>query len=383
MPPQLPLLQNLLALPQEQSAEKRRAALAEAAQVFRDKSPIPPRQRQEIGEALANLLPRLDPQDRTQLSERLAGLKEAPTYLIRQLAADPSPAVAAPVLAASPLLGDSELLEAAQRGGDERLKAIAQREGASAPIHNAIIKSGSNAAMVALLQNKTFELTADLLGMLLVRARSDDRIAGRLAARADVPSGALAELFFALKTEGRIALVSSLSKSTERAPPAAKPEPEGEAALVRAIRAGDQMAALRAFKGYWSLSESTVERIMRDPSAEAIAVLCIGLGISRAVYSTLIILARPESAENQHRIAAMLSQFERFPKEGARRIALEWQRAPLAAPAAPQMPPKSPERATQLPAAPRVEAPVKSGNIFARKKPQAALPSPARKDGFI
>ncbi|MFZ1988678.1 MAG: DUF2336 domain-containing protein [Alphaproteobacteria bacterium] len=371
MPPQSQPLQTLLALPLERSAEKRRAALAEAAQLFRDKGPATARQRQEYGEALAGILPRLEIQDRAHLAERLASLGEAPTYLIRQLAADPAPAVAAPVLAASPLLGDTELVEAAQKGGDERLKAIAQRATLSKPLQAAIIKSGSGPAISTLLQNKSFTLTPDLLNALTLRARSDDRIASRLAARADVPMAALAELFFALKTEGRIALTHSLAKSTERAPPAAEGQPEGEAALVKAIRSGDQAAALRAFKTYWGLSESTVERIMREPSAEALAVLCLGLGISRATYSTLILLARSESAEGQHRAAAMLSQFERFPADGARRLALEWQRAPLLAPAAPQKPA---DRMAQPQSAPRIEAPEPRGGIFTRKKPWGLRP---------
>ena len=272
MPPQSQLLQTLLALPLEQSAEKRRAALAEAAQLFRDKSPATARQRQEYGEALAGILPRLEIQDRAHLAERLAALSEAPTYLIRQLASDPAPAVAASVLAASTLLGEAELIEATQKGGDERLKAIAQRAALSNTLQAAIMKSGSGPAIATLLQNKSLALTPDLLNALILRARNDDRIAGRLAARPDVPTAALAELFFSLKTEGRIALAHSLAKSTERAPPAAESQSEGEAVLVRALRSGDQTAALRAFNAYWGLSESTVGRIMREPSAEALAM---------------------------------------------------------------------------------------------------------------
>lgn len=367
MPPHQQLVQSLLALPQERSAEMRRAALAEAGQLFLGKSPASPRQRQEFGEALASILPRLDVPDRAFLAERVAGLKEAPSYLIRQLAADPAPAVAAPVLAASPLLADAELIEAAGKGGDDRLKAIAQRPALSKPLQAALIKSGSNPAIVALLQNKSFTLTSEILSTLIVRARSDDRIAGRLAARADAPVAALAELFFALKTEGRLSLVHSLAKSAEHAPAEPDEQPAGEAALITAVRAGDRSGVLRAFKTYWSLPETTVERVMRDPSAEALAVLCIGLGLSRAAYSTLVLLAR-DDGEAGHRITAMLSQFERFPKNGARRLALEWQRAPLSAPAAPQTPPRPAERVLQPPSAPITEAGDVRSRLFRRKK---------------
>lgn len=381
MPPQQQLVQSLLALPQERSADKRRAVLAEISQLFRDKSPASQRQRQEFGEALASILPRLDAPDRAFLAERLASLKEAPSYLIRQLASDPAPAVAAPVLAASPLLSEVELLEAANRGGDDRLKAISQRSTLSKPLQAAIIQSGSNQAIATLLQNKSFALTSDVLSALIVRARSDDRIAGRLAARADVPMASLAELYFALKTEGRLALVHSLAKSTERAPPPAQEAPAGEAALVKAVRAGDQAAALRAFKTYWAISETTIERVMRDPSAEALAVLCIGLGISRATYSTLVLLAREENSDAAHRIAAMLSQFERFPQDGARRLALEWQRAPLPAAAAPRTPPKPTDRLMQPPSAPIIEIQEPRARIFGRKKPQGQNARREREDG--
>jgi uncharacterized protein (DUF2336 family) len=374
MAPQSQLLQSLLALPQERSAEKRRAALAEVSQLFREKSPASARERQEYGEALANILPRLDAPDRTFLAERLATLNEAPSYLIRQLAGDIAAGVATPVLAGSPLLNEADLTEAAIRGGDDRLKAIAQRSNLSKALQAAIIKSGSAPAMATLLQNKSFTLTPDFLNPLILRARSDDRIASRLAARADVPMAALAELFFALKAEGRIALAHSLAKSTERAPPPPEERPDGEAALVKALRSGDQAAALRAFSTYWSLSATTIERIMRDPSADALAVLCVGLGISRATYSTLVLLARPESAEAHHRIATMLAQFERFPKDGARRLAIEWQRAPLNAPAAPQSPPKPADRLLRPQAAPLALTPEPGGRIFGRKKPRQGSP---------
>ncbi len=370
MPPQQQLVESLLALPQERSANKRRTMLAEVSQLFRDKSPASPRQRQGFGEALASILPRLDAADRTFLAERLASLKEAPSYLIRQLAGDPAPAVAAPVLAASLLLSEPELIDAANRGGDERLKALSQRTTLSKPLQAAIIRSGSNQAIATLLQNKSFELTSDVLNALIIRARSDERIASRLAARGDVPMAALAELFFALKTEGRLALAHSLAKSNERTPAPPAENSAGEVALVKAVRAGDQAAALRAFKTHWKLSETTVERVMRDPSAEALAVLCIGLGISRATYSTLVLLARGETKEASHRTAALLSQFERFSKDGARQLALEWQRAPLPAPAAPQTPPKPADRVMQPPAAPIAESRDMRSRIFGRKKRQ-------------
>lgn len=372
MAPQAQHLQSLLALPQERSAEKRRAVIADVSQSFRENGPTSARQHQEYGEALANILPRLEVPDRTLLAERLATVNEAPSYLIRQLAADAAPGVAGPVLAASPLLNDTDLLEAAGRGGDDRLKAIAQRPTLSKALQAAIIKSGSAPAMATLLQNKSFGLTPDFLNALILRARSDDRIASRLAARADVPMAALAELFFALKTDGRIALAHSLAKNTERAPLAPEEKPEGEAALLKAIRSGDQAAALRAFETYWSLSATTVERIMRDPSADALAVLCVGLGISRATYSTLVLLARAEGAEANHRIAAMLAQFERFPKDGARRLAIEWQRAPLHAPAAPQSPPRPSDRLMRPQTALVPVTPEPGGRMFGRKKKQSS-----------
>jgi uncharacterized protein (DUF2336 family) len=343
-------LQGLLSLPHESSAKKRQAVLAEIAQLFRERSAASMRETQELGESLLRLLPKLDTGDRAFLAAQLAKLKEAPSYLVRELSGDPVPAVAAPILAESILLTEEDLLRSAAKGGDERLTAIARRPELPRAVQMTVAKSGNGAALDALLNNKALRPAPELLGPLMTKARGDARLAATLARRSDVPTGALAELFFSLTTEDRVRLTQDLARDEDDALPVEQ-SITGEASLVRAARANDPVALARALSVHWQLPDAVVRRVLEDPACEALAVLCLGLGIARATYSTIVLLVHAPGSASQ--VTASLGMFARFSASGARRLALEWQRAGAERPREPRLPMRS--DADSTPRAPKTK----------------------------
>jgi uncharacterized protein (DUF2336 family) len=363
-------LKILEALPKEPSAEKRHRVLSEIAEAFRGSSHATQRQVQELGEALARLLPALAVGDRAYLSEYIAGAAKTPTYLVRRLMRD-VPEVAAPILAASPILTEADLAQAIEKGGREVLIAVAQRPGLPASLQALISASGEVAAIDAMLANESLTLASELIGPLLVRARTDEKIASHLAARPEVSLATAAELFFSLPGPERIHLVQSLGEtagaavlSGDRAPRA---ERHAEAALVKAARSGTGTAIAQALAHGWRLGDAIATRILQEPTGEALAVLCVGLGISRPTYSSLIVLSHPETGEVSARSNELLGLYEHFSPAGARRIAQGWRDGAFR---------KSPPS----PAAPAAHAPSKE-DLPAPARPARAKPKGARNGG--
>lgn len=332
-------------LARETSAQKRRALIDELALVFREPPVAARRELQEIGEALAKVVPTLSAAERALFAERIAAAREAPTYLIRMLAND-VPEVACPVLAGSPVLVDADLIESAVKGGSDRLAAIARRASLSKPLQTAIIDSGDAKALSALVANKSVGLSGPALSAALLRARKDETIAELVAAREDVPAGALSELFFALKSKARLKLVRALSERTEPGARPIEPMPETEPAFLEAVRAGDRARLIAVLSRGLHLGDAMAERILRDESCDALAVVAVGAGISRSAYSTFVVLSDASDAVN-----LALTLYERYPVAGARRLLTQWQAA--GKPAAQALPkPGAPTVSGPPPAAP-------------------------------
>ena len=153
MTDQVSQAKEIAALVREPSPKKRRDALAQLVRAFRLAPKGSVRDLHQLGETIAGALPELTEEDRLFLSSRLADCAATPTYLARKLASD-RPEVAAPILAVTSVLEDSDLLEAASLGGTERLVALAQRESLSPPLEVALIKSGDAATLHVLSARK-------------------------------------------------------------------------------------------------------------------------------------------------------------------------------------------------------------------------------------
>src|SRR3712207_2223753 len=88
---------------------------------------LDPTELRVYDEVMRWLLQRSDGPARVAVAERLADAVDGADLTVRDLAHDPEPAVAGPVLRRSRLLRDADLLAVAESGGEEHLRAIAER----------------------------------------------------------------------------------------------------------------------------------------------------------------------------------------------------------------------------------------------------------------
>jgi uncharacterized protein (DUF2336 family) len=309
----------LTRLSRETSAPKRRALIEELALVFREPPPSGQRELQEVGEALARLVPNFALPERVIFAERLATAREAPTYLVRLLALD-EPEVAGPVLAKSPVFLDADLLAFVQRGGSERLTAIARRSALSKQLQAALIASADPKVVLALLTNRTLTLSSAALASTLALARKDEAIAEIVIERTDMPIGPLAELFFILTTKARLKLLRALGERGELAPHVEEPTQEALAEFLEFVRAGDRERLLALLSRDFHLPRDIAERVLGDETGEAFAVVALGARLTRAAYSTFIVLSHSGEGTN-----SALTLYDRMPLSGARRLLAQWQ----------------------------------------------------------
>ncbi|WP_395943469.1 DUF2336 domain-containing protein [Brevundimonas sp.] len=127
-----------------------------------------------LSEIFLTLAAQAEREIRQQLSERLAGVDWAPPALINMLALDEIE-IAAPVIAASPLLQDAALLRVLVETTLEHQIAVARRPHLSGGVVDAILDRAEPIAMTALASNRTADISETAMNRLVEHSR---RIAG-------------------------------------------------------------------------------------------------------------------------------------------------------------------------------------------------------------
>ena len=163
-------------------------------------SDLSPDDRAAAEGAMLMLLDDLSPLVRRALADALAASPDAPPAIITALAAD-QPAIAAPVLALSPLFIDAELVDVVAGGSPELQAAIASRAALPPSVAAAIAEVGSAEACLILLKNHDAD----------VAPFSVDRVVGRFGELAAIREALLARDDLPVAT--RQSLVAKLSQT--------------------------------------------------------------------------------------------------------------------------------------------------------------------------
>ena len=140
----------------------------------------------EAETAMTAMLDDASPLVRRALAEGLASAPEAPPHVVLGLASDQSD-IAAMVLARSPLLADSDLVDCVALGDDLVQTAVARRRQVSAAVSGALAEIGGAEAVTALLDNAGAAISEGSLARMVERLGSDGLVREALLARDDLP----------------------------------------------------------------------------------------------------------------------------------------------------------------------------------------------------
>lgn len=138
------------------------------------------------------------PETRRRVAELICGLPDGPRDLVLELAQDPSPLVAGPVVLFSPLLTDEDLLALIGRAPPAATTAaIARRAGIGPALADAIVECADSGAIKALLSNQTAQIREATLEALALQSEDNPEWQELLVERPVLPhraGRALAEM---------------------------------------------------------------------------------------------------------------------------------------------------------------------------------------------
>lgn len=323
---------GLLALAHSRAPDDRQrlllgvAALCDAAPPGSEMEPV-------LSEIFLTLAAQAERDVRQVLAERLAGVAWAPPALINMLALDEIE-IARPVILASPLLQDIDLIRVLVESTLEHQIAVARRPNLGGRVVDAIIDRGEAVTMTALASNRTADISDAAMRRLVEHSR---RIAGLRAPLTRHPrlSQDMARHLYQwvgqalrqsigerFRIDDRLlnAAIQDAADAASCGAWRAVPQPaaraqdrerqEMERRLVEKLKAAGQLRpgllvrALReqrfglfeqalAVLGDFGLAQ--VRAAVRAPTAEPLYLACVAVGVDRAVFPSLLADVRRQS----------------------------------------------------------------------------------------
>lgn len=164
----------------------RAGAATALARAYLDRE-LPFEDRYAAEAALTALLDDPSSKVRAALAEALSMSRHAPMQVIAALAAD-QPDVAAPILARSPMLSDSDLIDRVGDGREGTQRLVAQRPQLAMGVSAAIAEVGSLEACLAMVDNPSAEIAAVSFRRMIERHGHEPRMRVALAADQRLPS---------------------------------------------------------------------------------------------------------------------------------------------------------------------------------------------------
>lgn len=351
-------LENLVALAHEPSSEKRRALLEGVTDLFlAGGEGFGAREQELADDILTAVAPRVEVDARVDMSQRLAGVDNAPQRLIRQLARDVID-VARPILQKSGVLGDADLVDIVSSMGKEYQLAISQRETVSAEVGEALVERGDDEVLESLVCNDGAVLSRQAMEGLVARSETSEGLQRPLLARGDLPADLMHEMFWSVsaalkrhiltkaaiseadidaalaEVESRIspkpAAVSDefeqATKEIQRLKRLGQLNQERLVQLLRQGAVGQFVAGLAELTG---IDCETAKRIVFSGGHEAIAVACRATGFDLSTFSSIVLLIDSDgkvgsTQRSPTAVANLLDLYNKVPVDTAKRAMRFW-----------------------------------------------------------
>ena len=266
---------------------------------------------------------------RARLAGKLADAAWAPAALVNVLALDDIE-IARPIIAASPVLQDADLVRLLLEATLEHQVEVARRPKLGKTVVAEILRQSEPAVMTALAGNMGTPLSTDDMRMLVQASRRVAALRQPLARRPELTEDLAQRLYVWVGQTLRVALVSrfrldeeALDKSLAAAindaygghpmdvvrPPArvdaeregmerrlvAKLQSAGQLRpgyLLRALREGKLSLFAAGLAALGGFEPEQVRRALESNRPELLALACAAVGIDRSVYPSILALVR-------------------------------------------------------------------------------------------
>jgi uncharacterized protein (DUF2336 family) len=318
-------VRRLFDLAREKSRAGRAGLFAAIAELFERRGDnLHKSERRLMGDILRRLSRDVEKQLRAKLAQRLATRAQAPRELILMLANDEIE-VAYPILAGSPALRDIDLVEVIRHRTLQHQLAVAIRKDISESVSEALVETGQEDVIVALLGNSDARISAAVMQHLVEESKRVDRYQIPLVRRPDLSKELARRMCMWVSAAMRKHIVEhyvidphDLDDEIDQAAREMAQEAEAEAdgpspaySLVEKLHAAGELTPSFVLK---SLSQGQVtlfelsfaaltglrpvllRRIVYEPGGEGLAVLCRAIGVDAQVFLSMYRLTRKARA---------------------------------------------------------------------------------------
>ena len=158
---------------------------------------------------LVHLAKRIETKALSELSQRLAPVRNAPIAVVQQLARHDDISVAEPVLSQSERLTASDLIDIAKKKGQGHLLAISTRPLLVEAVTDVLLERGNGEVFCKLAQNSGALFSQAGFENLVDRAKDNEKLAERVGQRVDVPRHLLHDLVSKATDAVRIKLLAT------------------------------------------------------------------------------------------------------------------------------------------------------------------------------
>ena len=341
-------LEALVSLAKEPSSEKRRQLLREVTNYFL----IEPSEHSEnqiecFGDIMHQLAYDLDADARQETAESLCKNSYAPHNLMKSFASDVIQ-VAESVLKHSPVLSQDDLIEICEKKGQEYLFAITKREDIGEALSDAIVENGDDDTLVSLINNDSAKISNETSGKVLKRAQNSEKLHKPIIGRKDIPRDVIVGMYSYVAEELKQEIVnkcndedaSALKKSvnfltdtfSEEKLKAAQEKIDKladrgeltERRMVGFFNQGMKLEFLVSLAKITKMEIEAIQSILKDESGKSIIVLCKAHDFMTVTFKLIITSFSKSIAKNSNQIISLVSAYDRFRIEDAKRVMRFW-----------------------------------------------------------
>jgi len=356
MTDRLDKLEQLIGLAHERSSDRRRELLRSITDIFLDKPETHSSEASaHFGGIMKKVAYELEVEVRAELAERLSEQAAAPYELIRKLASDEIE-VAQPVLKASPVLTQHDLMEVAENRGQDHLHAITHRRDIGEDLSEKLVQRGDDRVVEGLVRNKTAAINRNTMENIVHRAQrsTNNQLDAPLVDRTDLPPDLMQEMFWSVSKDLRERILEQTSKIDESkldralaeieakfedrpAMPArtiSKPQAlvnrlarQGELnepKLVEFARTQQIPELICALAKMAEIDHATAKRILFDQSGEGLTIACRASDFERNTYSAFLLSVDPGNPRSIQETSRLLSIYDKMDRATAQRIMRFW-----------------------------------------------------------
>lgn len=293
-------------------------------------------------EILRELIDQVELEIRRYIADYLAERTDVPQDLVDFLAND-TINVAYPILVHSKQLTDGTLVDLVKQHGQSHQLAIAERDGLSEVVTDALVAAGDNEVAIQLVKNYSARISRSSMETLVDRSQTVEGLQAPLTRRRDLPEDLARRMYiwvgealrqhiiqnFNIQDDLVNAAIASavdtgLSENSEGT------DIHGDR-LVKALHEEGKQGFLTAFSAVTSLDMATVNKIFDMTSLNTIAIACKSIDFSKQNFG-LLLQQLLGSKFQQYNSAGLfdkaLEYFERLEPANAKSALEKWKNGP-------------------------------------------------------